>query len=125
MLKIHQTRHSRALQPDHACLTHLSRRVGRRVEQPRQEPVRRPVFSSVSLRDLQRHELGEAGLEDPPEGVLIEADRQPLHVALHLAQRVNVCQELKYILNVKYEFLARSLCIKLASPEAVQLSKTL
>ena len=88
---------------DHACFTHLSRRVSRRVEQPRQEPVRRPVFSSVALRDLQRHELGEAGLEDPSEGVLVEADRQPLHVALHFAQRVNVCQKLEDILNVKHK----------------------
>ena len=82
------------------CYTDLSCRVGRRVEQPGQEPVCRPVFPSVALRDLQRHELGEAGLEDASEGVLVEADRQPLHVALHLAERVDISQEFQDILNM-------------------------
>ena len=58
--------------------------VRRRIKEPGQKPVRRSTFSSVSLRDLQGNELSEARLQDPAEGVLVQADRQALHVALDL-----------------------------------------
>ena len=51
-----------------------------------------------------------------------EADRQPLHVALHLAQRVNVCQELKDILNVKHKLSKKNFYIRFRQPRKIQLA---
>ena len=84
--------------------------VARRVEQPRQisscssatknvesncyffyKETCKPCLPSVSLADLQGQVLGQAGLEDAAQGVLVQADRLARLDAESITPHMHAC----------------------------------